>query len=43
MVGIKHELNVNDKYSKKRQIRMVATRVRLLKYENIVHIFIDGF
>lgn len=37
MVGIKHELNVNVRYNKKRQINTVATIVRWLNDENIVH------
>lgn len=36
MVGIKHELNVNEMNSRKRQIKIVAIIVRLLMYENII-------
>lgn len=37
MVGIKHELNANERYSKNIHIKIVAMIVRLLKFENIVH------
>lgn len=36
MDGMRHGLNVNEMYNRKTQIKIVATIVRLLKFEYIV-------
>lgn len=36
IVGIKHELNVNEMESRRRQIKIVAIIARLVTYENII-------